>query len=135
MGKVVARRVHEAVVPDLDLEADSIEQATITSVRALRNAAETISRLQGACPLFVMDVWVKEVVQVACSLRRPPSETAGASPLPNGVSLPARLEGVIAGRTFPLRAPSREPDHVTVFPLRRANHEGVAARKSSAGFD
>ena len=34
-GKVVARRVHEAVGPDLDLDADDIEQAAITAARAV----------------------------------------------------------------------------------------------------
>jgi hypothetical protein len=34
-GKVVARRVHEAVGPDLDLDADGIEQAAITAARAV----------------------------------------------------------------------------------------------------
>src|SRR3954452_4980321 len=34
-GKVVARRVHEAVRPDLDLDADDIEQAAITAARAV----------------------------------------------------------------------------------------------------
>src|SRR4051812_37368977 len=34
-GKVVARRVHEAVGPDLDLDADDIEQAAMTAARAV----------------------------------------------------------------------------------------------------
>ena len=42
-GKVVARRVHEAVGPDLDLDADGIEQAAITAARAV--ACGTIADL------------------------------------------------------------------------------------------
>jgi hypothetical protein len=34
-GKVVARRVHEAVGPELDLDADDIEQAAIMAARAV----------------------------------------------------------------------------------------------------
>jgi hypothetical protein len=34
-GKVVARRVHEAAGPELDLDADDIEQAAITAARAV----------------------------------------------------------------------------------------------------
>jgi len=34
-GKVVARRVHEEVGPDLDLDADDIEQAAITAACAV----------------------------------------------------------------------------------------------------
>ena len=42
-GKVVARRVHEAVGPDLDLDAEDIEQAAITVARAV--ARSTIADL------------------------------------------------------------------------------------------
>jgi hypothetical protein len=34
-GKVVARRVHEEVGPDLDLDADDIEQMAVTAARAV----------------------------------------------------------------------------------------------------
>ena len=34
-GKVVARRVHEEVGPDLDLDADDIEQMAATAARAV----------------------------------------------------------------------------------------------------
>jgi hypothetical protein len=34
-GKVVARQVHEAIGPDLDLDADGIEQAAINAARAV----------------------------------------------------------------------------------------------------
>ena len=42
-GKVVARRVHEEVGPDLDLDADAIEQMGITAARAV--ARSTIADL------------------------------------------------------------------------------------------
>jgi len=42
-GKVVARRVHEDVGPDLDLDADEIEQMGITAARAV--ARSTIADL------------------------------------------------------------------------------------------
>jgi hypothetical protein len=42
-GKVVARRVHEDVGPDLDLDADAIEQMGITAARAV--ARSTIADL------------------------------------------------------------------------------------------
>ena len=42
-GKVVARRVHEEVGPDLDLDADDIEQAALTAARAV--ARGTIAEL------------------------------------------------------------------------------------------
>ena len=38
-GKVVARRVHEEVGPDLDLDADDIEQMAITAARAVARGA------------------------------------------------------------------------------------------------
>jgi hypothetical protein len=34
-GRVVARRVHEEVGPELDLDADDIEQRGITAARAV----------------------------------------------------------------------------------------------------
>ena len=34
-GKIVARRVHDAVGPELDLDADDIEQAAIMAARAV----------------------------------------------------------------------------------------------------
>jgi hypothetical protein len=34
-GKIVARRVHEDVGPDLDLDADQIEQVAVTAARAV----------------------------------------------------------------------------------------------------
>ena len=34
-GKVVARRVHEEVGPELDLDADDIEQMAVTAARAV----------------------------------------------------------------------------------------------------
>jgi len=42
-GKIVARRVHEEVGPDLDLDADDIEQAAATAARAV--AKGTIEEL------------------------------------------------------------------------------------------
>ena len=42
-GKIVARRVHEEVGPDLDLDADDIEQAAATAARAV--ARGTIEEL------------------------------------------------------------------------------------------
>lgn len=42
-GKIVARRVHEEVGPDLELDADDIEQAAATAARAV--AKGTIEEL------------------------------------------------------------------------------------------
>ena len=42
-GKIVAQRVHEEVGPDLDLDADDIEQAAATAARAV--ARGTIEEL------------------------------------------------------------------------------------------
>jgi hypothetical protein len=42
-GKIVARRVHEEVGPELDLDADEIEQAAATAARAV--AKGTIEEL------------------------------------------------------------------------------------------
>jgi hypothetical protein len=42
-GKIVARRVHEEVGPELDLDADDIEQAAATAARAV--ARGTIEEL------------------------------------------------------------------------------------------
>jgi hypothetical protein len=42
-GKIVARRVHEEVGPELDLDADDIEQAAVTAARAV--AKGTIEEL------------------------------------------------------------------------------------------
>jgi len=42
-GKIVARRVHEEVGPELDLDADDIEQAAATAARAV--AKGTIEEL------------------------------------------------------------------------------------------
>jgi hypothetical protein len=69
-GKVVARRVHEAVGHDLDLDADDIEQAAMTAARAVARGAiaELLQRktsLLGAeqpCP----------TCQRPCAVRREP---------------------------------------------------------------
>ena len=69
-GKVVARRLHEAVGPDLDLDADDIEQAAMTAARAV--ARGTIADLLRLKTSLLGDEQPCPTCHRLCAVRRQP---------------------------------------------------------------
>jgi hypothetical protein len=69
-GKVVARRVHEDVGPELDLDADDIEQMAVTAARAV--ARGTIADLLERKAALLGPEQPCPTCQRPCDVRRQP---------------------------------------------------------------
>jgi hypothetical protein len=69
-GKVVARRVHDEVGPELDLDADDIEQMAVTAARAV--ARGTIADLLERKAALLGPEQPCPTCQRLCGLRRQP---------------------------------------------------------------
>lgn len=69
-GKVVARRVHEEVGPDLDLDADDIEQMAVTAARAV--ARGTIADLLERKAALLGAEQLCPTCRRPCTVRRQP---------------------------------------------------------------
>src|SRR5215469_12765461 len=85
-GKVVARRVHDEVGPELDLDADDIEQMAVTAARAV--ARGTIADLLERKAALLGPEQPCPTCQRLCDVRRQPRAIdfwgcAGAHPEPD----------------------------------------------------
>ena len=95
-GKVVARRVHDEVGPELDLDADDIEQMAITAARAVAGAPSPIVERK-AGPLGAEQPARRSAALRPTASRGPSTSGAARSPTPS----PSATARPAAGIFFP----------------------------------